>query len=93
MPLIHVPPQQQMPIRLPDAENIRRQIADTAGALRGLPADRYLDLLGTVEPTWPTTEAHSPWRLSGYLGDYEDSAAIERAIVAVLQRNPLMRVR
>jgi len=93
MSLTHVPPPQQMPIRLPDAENIRRQIADTAAALRGVPSDRYLDLLGSVEPTWPPTGEHSPWRLSGYLGGGEDAVAIERAIAVVLQRNPLMRVR
>jgi len=83
----------QMPIRLPNAETIRRQIADAAAALRGEPADRYLELLGSVEPTWPPTAEHSPWRLTSYLGAYEDSVVIERAITVVLQRSPLMRVR
>jgi len=85
--------QPPMPIRLPDAESIRRQIADAAAAFRGEPAERYLELLGSVEPTWPPTANESPWRLSGYLGAYEDSLAIERAIAAVLRRSPLMRVR
>ena len=83
----------QMPIRLPDAEAIRRQIADAAAAFRGEPADRYLDILGSVEPTWPSTAQESPWRLSGYLGAYEESLAIERAITEVMRRSPLIRVR
>lgn len=83
----------QMPMRLPNAETIRRQIADTAAAMRGEPADRYLDLLGDVEPTWPPTTDDSPWRLSFYLGAYEDGVAIERAITVVQRRSPLMRVR
>jgi len=83
----------QMPIRLPDAETIRRQIADTAAAFRGEPAEHYLDILGCVEPTWPPTAQESPWRLSSYLGAYEEGLAIERAITEVMRRSPLMRVR
>jgi len=81
-----------MPIRLPSAESIRRQIADTAATLRGQPAERYLELLGDVEPTWPPTAGNSPWRLSGYLGAYEDGMVIERAVTVVQRRTPLMRV-
>lgn len=83
----------EMPIRLPNAESIRRQIADTAASLRGEPVERYLGLLGEVEPTWPPTNSNSPWRLSGYLGAPEDGLAIERAVTEVLRRTPLMRVR
>jgi hypothetical protein len=83
----------QMPIRLPDAESIRRQIANIAASLRGEPAERYLGLLGEVEPTWPSTNSDTPWRLSFYLGAYEDGLAIERAVAVVLRRTPLMRVR
>jgi hypothetical protein len=81
-----------MPIRLPNAESIRRQIADAAAALKGEPADHYLKLLGSVEPTWPTTTDDSPWRLSSYVGAYEDSVAIERAVSVVQRRSPLMHV-
>jgi hypothetical protein len=83
----------QMPIRLPNAESIRRQIADTAASMRGESAERYLSLLGEVEPTWPPTNSDTPWRLSSYTGAYEDSLAIERAVTVVLRRTPLMRVR
>ena len=83
----------QMPIRLPNAESIRRQIAETAAALRGDSADRYLELLGEVEPTWPPVNSDTPWRLSSYLGAYDDGVAIERAVAVVLRRTPLMRVR
>jgi len=83
----------QMPMRLPNAESIRRQIADAAASLRGEPTDRYLALLGSVEPTWPPTTEDSPWRLSSYLGAYEDGITIERAITLVQRRMPLMRVR
>lgn len=83
----------QMPIRLPNAESIRRQIADTAASLMGEPVERYLRLLGEVEPTWPPTNNDTPWRLSSYLGAYEDGLAIERAVTVVLRRTPLMRVR
>jgi len=82
----------QMPIRLPDAESIRRQIADAAASLRGESSDRYLALLGRVVPTWPPTAADTPWRLSGYQGAYEDGLAIERAVGVVQRRSPLMRV-
>jgi hypothetical protein len=82
-----------MPIRLPNADSIRRQIADTAAAIGGEPADRYLSLLGNVEPTWPPTADDTPWRLGSYLGAYEDSLAIERAVTAVQRRSPFMRVR
>jgi len=82
-----------MPIRLPSGESIRRQIADAAATLSGEPTERYLKLLGEVEPTWPSTDSQSPWRLSGYLGAYEDARAIEQAVTFVLRRMPLMRVR
>lgn len=82
-----------MPIRLPNAESIRRQIADAAAAIKGEPTEHYLKLLGEVEPTWPPTANQSPWRLSGYLGGYEDGQAIEHAVTLVLRRTPLMRVR
>jgi hypothetical protein len=81
-----------MPIRLPNAESIRRQIADTAASLRGEPSDHYLALLGRVVPTWPPTTADTPWRLSSYQGAYEDGVAIERAVGVVQRRSPLMRV-
>jgi hypothetical protein len=82
-----------MPIRLPNAESIRRQIADAAASLKGEPTDRYLALLGSVEPTWPPTADDSPWRLASYVGAFEDSLAIERAVAVVQRRMPLMRVR
>jgi hypothetical protein len=82
----------QMPIRLPSAESIRRQIADTAASLGGEPSDRYLAMLGSVEPTWPPTASETPWRLTSYLAAYEDGLAIERAVGVVQRRNPFMRV-
>jgi len=89
--MIHSAPP-QMPIRLPDAESIRRQIADAAAALRGESPARYLALIGSVEPTWPPTTTNSPWRLSSYVGAPEDSVAIERAVGVVQRRSPLMRI-
>jgi len=82
----------EMPIRLPDAESIRRQIAEAAAALREESPAHYLPLLGRVEPTWPPTTTNSPWRLSSYIGPPEDSVAIERAVGVVQRRSPLMRV-
>lgn len=81
-----------MLIHLPNAESVRHQIAEAAARLKGEPADRYLALLGDVEPTWPPTGSDSPWRLTSYVGSYEDSATIEQAIGLVQRRIPLMRI-
>jgi len=81
----------RMPIHLPTTDVIRRQIAQTAAAWSGEPVDHYLDLLGNVEPVWPGTQGETAWRLSGYIGTYQDSLAIERA-TAIVQRDwPLLQ--
>jgi hypothetical protein len=90
MPLLTDSPL-RMPVHLPTAECIRRQIAESAAALGGEPVDHYLAVLGAVEPIWPSARGESPWRLSGYIGAYQDGVAIERATAIVRRDCPLLR--
>jgi hypothetical protein len=83
----------QMPIRLPQAEAIRRAIAEKAAESAAEPVDHFLDLIGPVEPAlgrgaWPETA----WRLAYYQGTRDEHEAIEHAVGQIQRVTPLMRV-
>lgn len=80
----------RMPIRLPEPEAIRRMIAEKAADVSTTAADRYLELLGPVEPSY-AVQGEAPWRLSYYGGSREQNTAIERAVGMVQRITPLMR--
>jgi hypothetical protein len=83
----------QMPIRLPQAEVIRRSIAEKAAEASAATVDHYLDLLGPVEPAFKAIDGHeASWRLTYYQGSPDEHDAIERAVGMVQRLNPLMRV-
>jgi hypothetical protein len=82
----------QMPIRLPEAETIRREIAERAAHVSSASMDHYLELLGPVEPALTHGGGESAWRLAYYQGSREEHDAIERAVGQVQRETPLMRV-
>ena len=81
----------QMPIRLPEAETIRREIAERAAHVSSASMEHYLALIGPVEPAVTHGSGESAWRLAYYQGSREEHDAIERAVGQIQRETPLMR--
>jgi hypothetical protein len=81
-----------MPIRLPQAETIRREIAERAAEASSVSVEHYLDLLGPVEPAFASGGQETAWRLTYYQGSPDEHDAIARAVSQVQRQTPLMSV-
>lgn len=81
-----------MPIRLPRAETIRREIAERAAEATSVSVDHYLDLLGPVEAAFAGGGQETAWRLTYYQGSPDEHDAIARAVSHVQRQTPLMSI-
>ena len=81
-----------MPIRMPQAETIRREIAERAAEASSASVDHYLELLGPVEPAFASGGRETAWRLTYYQGSPDEHDAIERAVSLVHRQTPLMSI-
>ena len=79
-----------MPIRLPDADLLRRRIAEVAAELSGLSVDHYLERIGAIEPVLSSGDEGASWRLSTCYGSYDELDTIGQAVQAVQRLHPLM---
>ena len=82
----------QMPIRMPQAEVIRRSIAEKAAESTARSVEHFLGLIGPVEPAQAGGDGpETGWRLAYYQGALEEHEAIERAVCQIQRTIPLMR--
>lgn len=79
-----------MPIRLPDAEILRRRIAEVAAELSGLSVDHYLERIGPIEPVLSSPDEGTSWRLGACYGSYAELDIIDQAVQSVRRLHPLM---
>jgi hypothetical protein len=89
--LIETGKKRRMPIRLPDADLLRRRIAEVAAELSGLPVDHYLERIGAIEPVLTSENEGASWRLSTSYGSYAELDIIGQAELTVQRLHPLMK--